>query len=116
MAEAFARKYGADVLVADSAGLAPAFNTVPQTRKVLMEKNVDLGNHLPKGLDKIDAAKVDLIVDMSGQKFPLPPGPKLEQWVVKDPIGAPDMVYREVRDQIEMKVMNLVLRIRNGKI
>jgi len=116
MAEAFARKYGSDVLIAESAGLAPSLSNVPQTRKALAEKNVDLGNHLPRALDRIELAKIDLIVNMSGQKLPSPAGPKIEDWYVKDPIGASDTVYGEVRDQIEMKVMNLVLRIRNGKI
>jgi protein-tyrosine-phosphatase len=116
MAEAFARKYGSDVLKANSAGLSPAFMTVPQTRMVLSEKAIDLGDHLPKSLESVDLNKVDLLINMTGQRIPYQVRPKVEDWKVRDPIGAPEAVYREVRDHIEMLVMNLVLRMRTGKI
>src|SRR6266852_1783980 len=65
MGEALARKYGADVIDADSAGLSPALVTAPLTRVVLRERNVDLGDHLPKSLDEVDLTRYDLIVNMS---------------------------------------------------
>ena len=54
MAEAMARKYGSDVLEVRSAGLTPAMNTTPFTRSVLQEKNVDLGDHLPRRFRDLD--------------------------------------------------------------
>ena len=49
MAEALARKYGSDVLEVSSAGLTPQTNSHAYTRSVLKEKNVELGDHLPRG-------------------------------------------------------------------
>ena len=66
MAEALARKYGSDVLEVSSAGLTPAINTTPYTRKVLEEKNVDLGDHVPRRFYDLDLSQSDLIVNMSG--------------------------------------------------
>jgi arsenate reductase len=116
MAEALAKAYGSDVINAQSAGLTPALSTSPLTRAVLKEKNIDLGDHLPRALKDVDLDTVDLIVNMSGRKLTsaamkVP----VQDWKVQDPIGAPQTVYREVREQLEMAVMRLILQIRTGK-
>jgi protein-tyrosine-phosphatase len=117
MAESLARKYGSDILIADSAGLTPAIVTTPLTRAVLQERNVDLGNHLPKGLDEVvDLASCDLIVNMSGSKLPSTIGVPVEDWPVPDPYGAKEPAYRQACDDIESRVMRLILRARTGKL
>jgi arsenate reductase len=116
MAEALARKYGSDVLVAKSAGLTPAMVTTSVTRTVLRERNVDLGDHMPRSLDELDLSGFDLIVNMSGMKLPSGVGVPVEDWAVTDPYGAPENIYRKVCDDIESRVMRLILRIRTGKI
>ena len=113
MAEAFANHYGSDVLRASSAGLAPAVALSPFTRKVMLEKNVDMGNHLPRPLDDVDIRNVDLIVNMSGYALP---GMQTIDWLVADPYGGPVEGYRSARDKIELNVMNLILRMRSRKI
>ena len=116
MGEALARKYGSDVIIADSAGLTPAVVTTPLTRLVLQERNVDLGDHLPKGLDDVDLKQCDLIVNMSGLKLPSNIGIPVEEWPVKDPYGALEPAYRTACDEIESRVMRLILRVRTGKL
>jgi protein-tyrosine-phosphatase len=116
MAEALTRKYGADVLAADSAGLTPAIVTTPFTRVVLRERNVDLGDHLPKSLDEVDLKRCDLIVNMSGMKLPANIGVPVETWPVPDPYGAAEPAYRKACDDIESRVMRLILRARTGKL
>ena len=113
MAEAFANKYGSDVLRASSAGLSPAVALSTFTRKVMLEKNVDIGEHLPRAIDEIDVRHIDLIVNMSGYAIP---GMKTVDWIIADPYGGPIEGYRVARDKIELQVMNLILRMRNGKI
>ena len=56
MAEGFARAYGADVLYAQSAGLAPALAVAPLTHHVMLEKNIDLGDCYPKELEHVEGA------------------------------------------------------------
>ena len=116
MAEAMARKYGSDVLVASSAGLTPALNNHALTRSVLSELNIDLGEHMPRRFTDIDLSKFDLIVNMSGEKLTATKGVPVENWNVKDPMGRQAPEFRVARNDIEMRVMNLILRLRTGKL
>jgi arsenate reductase len=111
MAEAFARAYGADALLVQSAGLGPAPMVAPLTRQILEEKNVRADDQFPKGLDMMAREKFDLVVNMSGYKFKFPSGEMIE-WVVRDPIGQTAETYRSVADQIEALVMRLILETR----
>ena len=116
MAEALARKYGSDVLEVSSAGLTPAINTTPYTRKVLEEKNVDLGDHVPRRFYDLDLSQYDLIVNMSGSMLPRNLGVPVEDWQVDDPMGRSEDDFRAAREVIEMLVMRLILRVRLGKL
>jgi arsenate reductase len=118
MAEGFARTYGSDVLQAESAGLSPALSLAPLTHKVMLENNIDVGNLYPKDF-KIAARNADLIINMSGMELPLKIDVPVENWEIRDPIGQTEEIYREVRDQIELRVMQLILGLRarkNGKL
>ena len=112
MAEGFARKYGADGMQPYSAGLYPAPIVAPLTQKVMLEKNVDLSEHFPKGLEAVPAGSFDIVVNMSGQRMPAPPGVTVEEWKVRDPIAQSEAVFREVANEIEQRVMRLVLMLR----
>lgn len=112
MAEGFAKAYGADVIEAKSAGLAPATSVAPLTREVMLEKNIDLGDAFPKGVGMAIQDGVDMIVNMSGHKLPAKTAAPVEDWEVRDPIGQSEAVYREVRDEIERHTMNLILSVR----
>ena len=114
MAEGFARTYGSDVLVALSAGLAPAMAVAPLTHKVMLEKNIDIGDVFPKDLESM-LGKSDLIINMSGFDLPLKTAVPVERWEIRDPIGESEEIYREVRDQIEQRVMQLILAMRVRK-
>jgi arsenate reductase (thioredoxin) len=114
MAEGFAQAYGSDVLVAKSAGLGPAISLAPLTHKVMLEKNIDIGHVYPQGIDRVEG-DFDLIINMSGLEIPGHPGVPVEEWTVRDPIGESEQVFREVRDEIEQRVMRLVLAARARK-
>lgn len=115
MAEGFARAYGGDIMVVESAGLSPAAIVQPETRKVMSERNVRIDEQFPKGMEIMMREPFDLIVNMSGQKLPLP-GANVREWVVKDPIGQSDAVYKTVVDQIEALVMRLILEMRSATL
>jgi hypothetical protein len=59
--------------------------------------------------------RFDLLVNMSGKPVPAELAESVEEWQVRDPIGESEEVYREVRDQIEQRVMRLVLAMRARK-
>ena len=112
MAEGFARVYGSDVIAAASAGLSPAMTLPPLTRAVMLEKNIPIDGQFPKGIEIWNGVKFDIVVNMSGYPLPSKIAPKWRLWNVADPIGMNDGIYRQVRDQIETLVMQLVLEIR----
>jgi len=114
MAEAFARAYGSDILTVRSAGIAPAANVPPLTRRVLTEKNVPSEGQFPKGLEAVAGEPFDVVVNLSGEPLPTPFTPaRLVNWRVRDPIGQSESVYRDVAAQIESLVMRLILELRS---
>jgi len=113
MAEGFARKYGSDVLEAASAGLAPALIVQPLTKKVMIERNVNIDDQHPKDLGMLDVKTFDLLINMSGTKLPARIPVEVRDWRVEDPIGQTEEVYLTVRDQIENAVMRLILEFRH---
>jgi len=115
MAEAMANKYGSDCLIAESAGTSPGLQSHATVRAVLLQKNVDLGKHIPKRYHDMKLSEYDVIVNMSGSKLPELPGLTVETWTVADPFGKSEERFKECRDALEMLVMRLVLRIRTGK-
>ncbi len=111
MAEAFANKYGPDVLIARSAGVAHCEMVSPVTERLMLEKDIDLSAAKPKGLDTT-GTDFDLIINMSGTPLPDSMGAALREWKVDDPIWFTDERHRQVRDQIEIMVQGLILELR----
>src|SRR5690242_9897157 len=108
MAEAFARAYGSDVLIAASAGVAPALMVAFDTKRAMKEKNISLDDHFPKSVQQLSTVHFDLIVNMSGMELDDVTAPE-RVWKVRDPIGAKYEVHCEIRDEIERLVMELIL-------
>ena len=111
MAEAWARHLGGGKVEAVSAGLHPLGFIAPETRVVMAEKGVSMDGQRSKGLDAIDWAQVDVLVNMSGlpartlvREFK---GKRLN-WNVGDPYLDPLETYRSVRDLLERKVRRLL--------
>jgi protein-tyrosine-phosphatase len=114
MAEALARAYGSDVLVAHSAGLAPATLMSPLTRQVLEKRNVHVDGHFPKSVGTFAQQTFDVVVNISGIRGTLPAAARSLEWAVPDPIGQTEEVYQRVLSQIEGLVMRLILELRAG--
>jgi arsenate reductase len=114
MAEAFARAYGADILIAASAGLAPAMKIAPDTLKAMAEKNIDLRDQFPKSLRHLGRAEFDLVVNLSGSSVPedLASRTKILEWEIDDPVFMKYGQHCEIRDQIEKLVMSLIIDLR----
>jgi arsenate reductase len=112
MAEGFARTYGSDVLVVESAGLAPAPLVAPPTHEVMLDRNIDLSQQFPKDLSEVDLSSFDLVVNMSGYPFPGPLEAPIRDWKVPDPIGGEKDLHQQVAQQIESLVMQLILELR----
>jgi arsenate reductase (thioredoxin) len=114
MAEGFARTYGADVIIAASAGLSPAFMVAPDTVHAMDEKNIDLRDHFPKSLKQLGRAQFDLIINMSGYELPPEVLTPVRRWDVPDPIAEDYETHCQIRDEIESLVMGLILELRRA--
>ena len=114
MAEGFARAYGSDILEASSAGLSIASIVQPLTRKVMRDRNISIEEKAPFPIEFVDLSQVDLIVNLSGMEVHFPPEIPVLEWRVRDPIGAGEGVYEQVRDEIEARVVRLILDMRGG--
>jgi protein-tyrosine-phosphatase len=112
MAEGFANRYGSDVLLATSAGLAPLQKIPSQTVDTMSEIDVDVSQHVPRRYDPFEAVDCDFVINMAGFKLPGPAGKEVVEWKVRDPFGASPEAYRAVRDDLEQRVMRLILDLR----
>lgn len=114
MAEGFANHYGSDVLVATSAGVSAMPEASPKTAAIMGEVGVDISGHKPSWYQPLAAPNYDLVVNMSGYRLPGKPPAELAEWKIEDPWQRPDPVYRRVRDELERRTMELILRLRKA--
>jgi arsenate reductase len=111
MAEAFANYYGKGKLMVSSAGNKPADKVNPMVVEVLKEKGIDSSMNKPKLLTLQIAQDADLIVTMGCNDQGICPGPFFKptvDWMLEDPKGKSIDKVREIRDEIELKVQNLI--------
>jgi arsenate reductase len=111
MAEAFANRYGVGKVVAWSAGNKPAEHVNPVVVEVMEEKGIDLSQNKPKLISAKMAIEADLIVTMGCDDQGVCPGPFFKptvEWHIEDPKGKPVERVREIRDEIERKVQQLI--------
>ncbi|MGD0264858.1 MAG: arsenate reductase ArsC [Candidatus Methylomirabilota bacterium] len=120
MAEGFARHIGRGRIEACSAGMEPS-QLNPFAVAIMQEKGVDISGQRSKGFDEALARSMDLVVTVCGnadERCPvLPPVVKRLHWPLEDPAaatGSDDQIlatFREVRDEIEVRVTELVRRL-----
>ena len=115
MAEGFARTYGADVAIPASAGLAPATGIAPDTRRAMLERNIDVRDHFPKTIRQLGRARFDLAINMSGEELPPGAAESIVEWDIPDPVHFSYERHCEIRDEIERKVMSLILELRRDQ-
>ena len=111
MAEAFANKYGKGNFVILSAGNKPAEKVNPVVVEAMKEKGIDISANKPKLLTFQMAQDSDLIVTMGCNDQGICPGPFFKptiDWKLEDPKGKPIEKVREIRDQIERQVQELI--------
>ena len=117
IAEGFAKYYGKEMFLRAkseaisvySAGSRPSGIVNPMAVDVMKEKGIDISNQKSKGLDTLPRDNFDFVVTMGcGDNCPTVSAKKRIEWRIKDPKGASIEVFREVRDDIEKKVLELL--------
>jgi protein-tyrosine-phosphatase len=109
MAEAFARLHGGGRVEAFSAGSRPSGRINPKAVEAMKEREYDLTTHRSKGLDDFNGQDFDAAVTMGcGDECPLVRAKRREDWQIPDPKELPPERFREVRDLIERRVIELL--------
>ncbi|MFX0163527.1 MAG: arsenate reductase ArsC [Candidatus Hodarchaeota archaeon] len=114
MAEAFANHYGKGKLVASSAGTEPANKVNPLVVEAMKEKGIDISKNKPKLLDKKMSEEANTVITMGccvDESCPSPLFKKSINWELEDPKYKQLEKIRQIRDEIEKKVLNLVSEV-----
>ncbi|MFW6016649.1 MAG: arsenate reductase ArsC [bacterium] len=116
MAEAWAKKLGSDVLEVYSAGTENYPEVKPKAVKVMEEVGIDMSEHRPKLLSDIPE-ELDVVITMGcNVECPMVPCKHREDWGLDDPSGGSVEGFKRTRDTIKKKVLDLIKRLKDGKI
>jgi len=101
-----------DNAIAWSGGSEPAGELNPVAVKAMDEVGIDISKGFPKPwTDEVLAAAHIVITMGCGDSCPILPGKDYEEWEVSDPDGQPLEVVEAIRDDLETRVRDLLVRI-----
>jgi arsenate reductase (thioredoxin) len=104
IAQAFWRKYAP----AESAGQEPAKAPWPEVVQAMAEVGIEISNERPKKLDLEMQLHADWAITLGcGGACPYVPT-RVDDWDIPDPHGQPIEVVREIRDDIERRVVEFI--------
>jgi arsenate reductase (thioredoxin) len=92
-----------------SAGTTPAEQVHPEVVAVMNEVGIDVSGARPQKLTPELAAQADVLVTMGcGDECPYFPGKRYIDWDLPDPKGQPIEQVRAIRDDILLRIGQLV--------
>ncbi len=116
MAQALFERAAAGGHAARSAGSAPAERVHAEVVDTLRELGIDLGERVPRRLERSDAEWADVVVTMGcGDACPVVPGARYVDWDLDDPHGRTLDEVRAIRDEIGRRVEQLLSGARSGE-
>ena len=108
MAAALFNRYARGRAWADSAGTRPAARVHPEVVEVMRELGIDLEGSKPQLLTtELAAGAVRVITMGCAEECPVVSAP-MEDWGLPDPAGQPLEAVREIRDDIDHRVRELL--------
>jgi multimeric flavodoxin WrbA len=113
MAGAFAQYLAGDKLDVATGGSQPAEELDRDMVAAMAEKRIDLAFRTPQGIDAALAnGRPDAIVTMGcAEECPVVSGALHQEWDVPDPSGRPMETMRQIRDEIESRVKQLIANL-----
>jgi arsenate reductase (thioredoxin) len=92
-----------------SAGTTPADQINPAVVAAMDEVGIDLSNEFPKPLATEAVEAADVVITMGcGDACPILPGKRYLDWDLPDPAGKSIEGVREIRDEIDRRVRELL--------
>lgn len=109
MAEGFAMFYGKGKIEAFSAGSRASGKVNETAVQVMKEVGIDISSQPSKGFDDLPYKEFDIVVTMGcGDECPVIAAKKRIDWQIRDPKGKSIEIFREVRDEIKQRVLELI--------
>jgi arsenate reductase len=109
MAAGLLEKIGGQGVRVLSAGTQPADDVHPNVVTAMREAGVELSEARPRRLEDDTVREADVVITMGcGDECPFHPGKRYEDWDLPDPAGRPIGEVREIRDEIERRVRDLL--------
>ena len=95
-----------------SAGSAPKDSINPVAVEAMAEVGIDISHNSPKVLTPEAVQQSDAVNTMGcGDACPFYPGKRYEDWVLEDPAGQGIESVRVIRDEIKLRVENLLAEL-----
>ena len=112
MAAGLLHQRAAGLVHVRSAGSAPAEQINASVVKAMEEVGVDLAQEFPKPLTDEVVRAADVVITMGcGDACPIYPGKRYEDWEVEDPAEKSLEEVREIRDEIDSRVVELLRKL-----
>ena len=112
MAAGFLSALSDDAVDVRSAGSIPGDQVNPVAVEAMAEVGIDIASEQPKMLTDEAVQDSDVVITMGcGDACPFYPGKRYEDWELEDPAGKDIETVREVRDEIERRVKELLATI-----
>jgi arsenate reductase (thioredoxin) len=95
-----------------SAGSAPGDRINPAVMAAMDEWGIDLSQEFPKPLTDEFVRAADVVITMGcGDACSIYPGKRYEDWELEDPAGQPVEAVRRIRDDIDLRVQQLLAEL-----
>jgi protein-tyrosine-phosphatase len=99
-----------------SAGSEPADQLNPVAVQAMAEVGIDIAGYQTKRWNQELLAATDVVVTMGcGDECPYVPGTRYIDWPIPDPAGQDLAAVREIRDDIEQHVRDLLNELSDGR-
>ena len=112
MAEGFFKKYAPNGFKTQSAGTKPSYHLNPIVVEAMKEVGIDISKQRSKELTDEMIRQSDKVVNMGCMDKNFCPTiwlPKVIEWNLEDPKGKSIEEVREIRDEIEKRVKEIVV-------
>lgn len=119
IAEGFFKKYAPKGHKVISAGTVPTSQINPIAVEVMKEVGIDISNQKPKNLTEDMMRNATAIINMGcmDDKFcPTLFVPKVIDWGIEDPKDKPIEKVRQIRNEIEKRVLEIIDSTKDNKI
>ncbi|MCQ9164177.1 arsenate reductase ArsC [Arthrobacter sp. STN4] len=116
MAAALLNKHAQGAVHVRSAGSAPVAELEPSIVAAMEEAGIDLSEEFPKPLTDDVVRAADVVVTMGcGDSCPIYPGKQYLDWKIEDPAMKDLAGAREIRDEIDLLVRDLLTELTTVK-